>query len=124
MGLPRGRPKGYAKTGGRVKGTPNHSTNALKELVAQYCPAAIAELGRLAIESENEAVRISAIKELLDRRYGRAVQPVINDSDSDAIQRTFTITIGRAPTVVHAQVIESEKIGDYIVDTTQTEVLD
>ena len=39
-------------------------------------PEAIAELARLATRAESEAARVAAIKELLDRGYGRAVQPI------------------------------------------------
>ena len=31
--MPRGKPKGYPKTGGRKKGTPNKSTTDLKNLI-------------------------------------------------------------------------------------------
>jgi len=33
-------------------------------------------LARLATKAESEAARVAAIKELLDRGYGRAVQPI------------------------------------------------
>jgi len=45
-------------------------------LAQQYGPEAIAELARLATKAESEAARVAAIKELLDRGYGRAVQPI------------------------------------------------
>jgi hypothetical protein len=38
----------------------------------KYGPDAIAELARLATQAESEAARVAAIKELLDRGYGRA----------------------------------------------------
>jgi hypothetical protein len=44
----------------------------LRELARQHTPAAIEELARLALKARNEAVRISAIHELLDRGYGKA----------------------------------------------------
>jgi len=36
----------------------------------------IKELIRLATKAENEAVRVAAIKEMLDRGFGKATQPV------------------------------------------------
>ena len=45
-------------------------------MAQQYGPEAIAELARLATQAESEAARVAAIKELLDRGYGRAVQPI------------------------------------------------
>ena len=33
-------------------------------------------MSRLATKAESEAARVAAIKELLDRGYGRAVQPI------------------------------------------------
>src|SRR5262245_58219601 len=61
---------------GRKKGTPNKVTAEIKQLAQQYGPEAIAELARLATQAESEAARVAAIKELLDRGYGRAAQPI------------------------------------------------
>jgi hypothetical protein len=65
-GNPGGRPK--------VRGE-------VREMAREYGPLAVlklAELGGL-VEgrpgAENESARIAAIKELLDRGYGKAVQP-------------------------------------------------
>ena len=52
--------------------TPDAQAAELKALARDYAPAALAELGRLAIEAESEAARLSAIKEILERAYGRA----------------------------------------------------
>jgi len=58
--------------GGRQKNTPNKSTKDVKALASQYGPDAIAELGRLATQAESEAAKVAAIKEILDRAYGRS----------------------------------------------------
>ena len=42
----------------------------------------IAELGRLALQAESETARVSAIKELLDRGYGKAPQAITRDPES------------------------------------------
>ena len=44
------------------------------ELARQHAPAVIAELARLALKAKNETARIAAIRELLDRGYGRPRQ--------------------------------------------------
>jgi hypothetical protein len=46
----------------------------LQELARQYAPAALVELARLALRARNETARITAIRELLDRGYGRSRQ--------------------------------------------------
>lgn len=78
------------KTGGRQAGTPNKATNEIKALAQSYGPAAImrlAELGGFLADpsdptgtsrlkaAESEAVQVAAAKELLDRGYGKSVQP-------------------------------------------------
>jgi hypothetical protein len=56
-GNPGGRPKVLA---------------GLRELARQHAPAAIKELARLATKAESEVVRVAAIRELLDRGYGKS----------------------------------------------------
>ncbi len=58
-GNPGGRPKALAE---------------VQELARQRAPEAIAELARLSIKAKNESARIAAIRELLDRGYGKARQ--------------------------------------------------
>ena len=71
-----GRPRGLSKTGGRKKGTPNKATADVRALAEKYGPKAIAELARLATKAKSEATRVAAIRELLDRAYGRPGQPL------------------------------------------------
>jgi hypothetical protein len=68
-------PKGV-RYGGRAKGTPNKATADIKALAQEHAPKAIAELARLVGAAESEQARVAAIKELLDRGYGRPVQPL------------------------------------------------
>ena len=70
----RGRPRGQPKTGGRKPGTLNKVSADIRELAGQHGPAVIAELARLATESDSEPVRVSAGRELLDRGYGKPAQ--------------------------------------------------
>jgi hypothetical protein len=63
-------PKGKSgNPGGRPK-----VLGALQELARQHAPSAIVELARLALKAKSETARIAAIRELLDRGYGRARQ--------------------------------------------------
>lgn len=71
-GNPGGRPKVLAE---------------IQELARQQAPSAIAELARLSTRAKSETVRISAIRELLDRGYGRARQSVeVYTPDVDPIK--------------------------------------
>ena len=71
------------KTGGRVAGTPNRVTVELRGLAQAYTEAAIHELARLALHARNEGVRVAAIRELLDRAYGRAPAGLILTDDRE-----------------------------------------
>jgi hypothetical protein len=63
-------PKGKSgNPGGRPK-----VLGELQELARLHAPDAIAELGRLSLKAKNENARIAAIRELLDRGFGRARQ--------------------------------------------------
>lgn len=82
------------KTGGRQKGTPNKATADIKALARMHGPAVIAELARMsgvtdAPGAQTEAARIAALRELLDRGYGRATLPIAGDGDGSPIHYTF-----------------------------------
>lgn len=76
-------PKG-TRVGGRQKGTPNKSTADIKALAQNYTDAALKELARLATKAESETARVSAIKELFDRAYGKATQAIDLDANVNA----------------------------------------
>ena len=59
----RGTPGGRPKVLGEVQ-----------ELARQHAPTVIVELARLALRAKSETARIAAIRELLDRGYGRPRQ--------------------------------------------------
>ena len=59
------------KTGGRKAGTPNKTTADIKALAQSYAPKAVKELARLALKAQSEQARVTAIKEILDRAYGK-----------------------------------------------------
>lgn len=81
-----GRKPGSPKTGGRKAGTPNKATADVKSLAQKYAPAALEELARLAREAESEAARVAAIKEILDRAYGKSRQPIDGDGEGGLIK--------------------------------------
>ena len=83
-----GKPKGSPRTpgSGRQAGTPNKATAEVKALAQAHAPAAIAELARLATGAESEAARVAAIKELLDRGYGKSAQPVTGEGGEGPVQ--------------------------------------
>ena len=65
-GNPGGRPRAVAE---------------VRELARMHAPEAIIELVRLTKEAKSETARIAAIKELLDRAYGKATQFLISEND-------------------------------------------
>lgn len=71
------------KTGGRVKGTPNKATADLKALCQGYTEDAVTELYRLSTKATSEQARVAAIKELLDRGYGKPAQSVAIGQDPE-----------------------------------------
>jgi len=73
------------KTGGRKKGTPNRATAEIKALAQDHGEATIKELARLALKAKSEMTRVAAGRELLDRGYGKATQPIAGDLDSPLI---------------------------------------
>ena len=76
--MPRGAKPGERR-GGRKAGTPNKVTAEIKALAAEHAPAIIKELVRLATKAKNEATRVAAGKELLDRAFGKAPQALVGD---------------------------------------------
>ena len=53
----------------------------LRELARAHAPEAIKELARLAVKAKSESARISAIRELLDRGFGKPPQFLAADSE-------------------------------------------
>src|SRR3954447_22241066 len=92
--MPRGCRPGERR-GGRVAGTPNRNTAEIKEIAQQYGPAAVAALAQLAgltkgrPGAESEAARIAAMKEILDRGYGRPTQHVGGDAEAGPLRVDF-----------------------------------
>ena len=68
------------KTGGRKPGSVNKSTAEIKGIAQQYGQQAIEKLAEMAglidgyEAAESEQARVAAVKEILDRGYGKATQ--------------------------------------------------
>jgi hypothetical protein len=89
------RPKGLAKTGGRKKGQTNLVTRDIKALAADYGPVAlerIAEMAGLVVgkkKAESEQAQMSALKEILDRAYGKPKLEV--DANVDLTAKVLSV---------------------------------
>jgi hypothetical protein len=86
---------------GRPAGIPNKASGAVKEVAQRFGLDAIQRLADLAglgapgAAAESETAQIVAIKELLDRGYGKATQP-ISGEDGGAIQIIVETGVPRA----------------------------
>lgn len=76
------------RRGGRQKGTPNKVTADVRALARNHTADAIRELARLASKAESEQARVAAIKELLDRAWGKSTTMVGGDTENPI--RTIT----------------------------------
>lgn len=81
------------KTGGRKKGTPNKATASIKELARQYTTEALEALVGVLRNSETDAAKVSAAKEILDRGYGKATTVVAGDDEGGPIRAITEIRL-------------------------------
>jgi hypothetical protein len=79
----RGRPF-QAGQSGNPGGRPK-VLQEVRELARSHCPAAIEELARLALKSKSETLRLAAIREMLDRGYGKAVPAIEGEFNAPSI---------------------------------------
>lgn len=92
-------PKTSTSGQGRKKGVPNKIPNDVKLLAQSFGPAAIEKLAELAgllpkkEAASNEQTRVAAIKELLDRGYGKSAQPIIGDALAPLVHRIERVII-------------------------------
>jgi hypothetical protein len=118
--MPRGGSAPGERRGGRQLGTPNKNTAQIKAVASKYGPAIIDKLAEMAgvipssIPAESETARIAAMKELLDRGYGKATQPLSGDADGPPLAIEFTW--GPAiPQPMEREAIEEDAGGGFIV---------
>jgi hypothetical protein len=80
-------PGGYRPGAGRPKGSRSKSTADIKELlerVVDHEKLAL-NLVEIALSSESHQARVAATKEIWDRRYGKATQPISGDEDGPPV---------------------------------------
>jgi hypothetical protein len=86
--MPRGSKPGEHR-GGRVKGTPNKATAEIKDIARPYGPDCIEKLWAIASSSESDPAKVAAIKEILDRGYGK---PKDNGGEPQKHEHTICVT--------------------------------
>jgi hypothetical protein len=105
-----------------ISGNPNGRPKVvfeIRDLAREFGPAGIAKLAEMAglatgTAAEAEAVRVAAIKELLDRGYGKSTQPLSGDPDAPPLAIEFVW--GRAvEPVTEREVIEEEAGSGFVV---------
>lgn len=79
------------KTGGRKAGTPNKATADVKAIARAHGPLAVARLLKLMDRDDSPATQLGAAKEILDRAYGKATQPIAGDDDMPAIKAALKV---------------------------------
>lgn len=83
------------KTGGRKPGSPNKVTADVRAIAQKYAPDALKELARLSVDAESEQARVAAIKEILERAYGKSRQSLDIDADvRTTISRIELVPVG------------------------------
>ena len=88
---------GKAKTGGRRLGTKNRATAAVKALAQKHGRAAMDKLVTL-MDSADERVQLAAVREVLDRGYGRPTPAVTGGDggpDVEPVQVRFVMNVPR-----------------------------
>ncbi|MGZ0105197.1 hypothetical protein [Achromobacter sp. KK8] len=84
------------RRGGRKKGVPNKATAEIKALAQQHGPEAIATLVSIMKGTKQPpAARVAAAKELLDRAYGKSVQPIEGGDPDKPINMALQIAFRR-----------------------------
>jgi hypothetical protein len=113
-------PKTRTSGQGRPKGVPNKATADIKAIAQPYGPAAIALLAELSglapgERAESETARIAALKELLDRAYGKSTQPVSGDADAAPVAIEFTWGPATPQPMTEPEAIEEDAAGSFLV---------
>lgn len=108
-GMPVGRP--FVKGNSPNPGGKPKVLAELRALCREYTEDAIAGIVHLATTSENDQVRLGAWREILDRGYGRPVQPLTTESEAE-LSRLTSAELARRAEAAAARVRELEAKGD------------
>lgn len=85
---------GKREGAGRKKGIPNKVTADIKVIAQSFGEEAIKLLVEIARDGDApHAARVAAVKEILDRGYGKAKQPIVGDEDSPPIKAITEIRL-------------------------------
>lgn len=76
------------RRGGRVKGTPNKATAEIRDIARQYTAEAFEALVGVLRDSESDAAKVAAAREILDRGYGKATTVLAGDQDGGPVRIT------------------------------------
>ena len=111
---------------GRRLGATNKHTADIKAIAQPYGPAAIALLAEMSglapgVRAEPDAVRIAAIKELLDRGFGKATQPLSGDPDGPPLAIEFTWGPAIPQPMTEREAIEEDASSGFVVSFATTE---
>lgn len=72
---------------GRPPGARNKATAEIKAAARKHGPEALKVLALLMKNAESEQAQIAAAKEILDRAYGKATQPIGEDADMPFVSK-------------------------------------
>lgn len=78
---------------GRKTGEVTPAKLELKALALPYVPQMLASLVEIAQNGSSESARVSAIKEIIDRAYGKAPQAIVGDPDAPLEVRVTRIEL-------------------------------
>lgn len=76
---------------GRPHGALNKNTRDIKALAHKHGPKAIERLAHLMLHAEGEQAQVAACREILDRAYGKATQPIAGDDSMAAIRTMLMV---------------------------------
>lgn len=84
---------GKREGAGRPAGSPNKATADIKAIAREYTDEAMLALVNVIRSTESDAARVSAIKELFDRGFGKATTMIEGSLDVDATIRRIERSI-------------------------------
>lgn len=101
---------GKREGAGRKKGIPNKITADVKAIAQSYGEEAIMHLVEIARDGEApHAARVSAVKEILDRGFGKAAQPLEHTgSDGGPVEIANTLNVASLSTEALAEIMAAK----------------